>query len=56
MLLNHIHIRLLMPGLAQLAEPDPPAPSTLRTAARTYSRALDHLSQESRTRRMITET
>jgi hypothetical protein len=46
MLLNHIHTRLLMPGLAQLADPDPPAPSTLRTAARNYSRALDQLSQE----------
>ena len=28
MLLNHIHTRLLLPGLAQLADPDPPAPST----------------------------
>ena len=32
------HTRLLQPGLAQLADLDPPAPSTLRTAARTYQR------------------
>jgi hypothetical protein len=35
-----------MPGLAQLADPDPPAPSILRTAARNYSRALDQLTQQ----------
>ena len=29
MLLNHIHTRLLMPGLAQLADPDPPAATAL---------------------------
>jgi len=46
MLLNHVHTRLLMPGLAQLADPDPPAATALRTAARNYSRALDQLSQE----------
>jgi len=46
MLLSHVHTRLLMPGLAQLADPDPPKPSILRTAARNYSRALDQLSQE----------
>ena len=28
MLLSHIHTRLLLPGLAQLTDPDPPAPST----------------------------
>ena len=46
MLLTHIHTRLLQPGLAQLTDPDPPAPSPLRTAARTYQRALDQLTQE----------
>jgi hypothetical protein len=46
MLLSHIHTRLLLPGLAQLTDPDPPAPSTLRTAARNYQRALDQLTQE----------
>jgi hypothetical protein len=45
-LLSHIHTRLLMPGLAHLTDPDPPAPSTLRTAARNYSRALNQLSKE----------
>ena len=46
MLLTHIHTRLLLPGLAQLTDPDPPAPSPLRTAARNYRRALDQLTQE----------
>ena len=35
MLLSHVHTRLLMPGLAQLADPDPPAPTALRTAPAT---------------------
>jgi hypothetical protein len=38
--------RLLLPGLAQLADPDPPAPSPLRTAARNYRQALDQLTQD----------
>jgi DNA-binding PadR family transcriptional regulator len=46
MLLTHLHTRLLHPGLAQLTDPDPPTPSTLRTAARHYQRALDQLTQE----------
>jgi hypothetical protein len=46
MLLTHLHTRLLQPGLAHLTDPDPPAPSTLRTAARNYQRALDHLTQQ----------
>jgi hypothetical protein len=46
MLLTHVHTRLLLPGLAQLADPHPPAPSPLRTAARNYSRALDQLTQD----------
>ena len=46
MLLSHVHTRLLMPGLAQLTDPDPPAPSPLRTAARNYRRALDQLTEE----------
>jgi hypothetical protein len=41
-----IHTRLLLPGLAHLTDPDPPEPSTLRTAARNYRRALDQLTQE----------
>jgi hypothetical protein len=46
MLLSHVHTRLLLPGLAHLADPDPPAPSLLRTAARNYQRALEHFTQE----------
>jgi hypothetical protein len=46
MLLSHVHTRLLLPGLAQLTDPDPPAPSILRTAARHYRRAIDQLTQE----------
>ena len=42
MLFTHIHTRLLQPGLTHLTDPDPPAPSTLRTAARNYQRVLDH--------------
>jgi hypothetical protein len=46
MLITHIHTRVLQPGLAQLTDPDPPAPSILRTAARNYQRALDQLTEE----------
>lgn len=46
MLLSHIQTRLLLPGLAQLTDPDPPTPSPLRTAARTYQRALDQHTQQ----------
>jgi hypothetical protein len=46
MLLDHVHTRLLLPGLSQLADPDPPTPSTLRTAARDHRQALDQLTQE----------
>ena len=46
MLLTHTHTRLLLPGLAQLADPDPPAPSPLRTAARNYRQAIDQLTQD----------
>ena len=56
MLLTHVHNRLLLPGLAQLADPDPPAPSTLRTAARNYQPSPRSTHPGSRTRRMNTET
>jgi hypothetical protein len=46
MLITHLQTRILQPGLAQLTDPDPPAPSALRTAARNYQRALDQLTQE----------
>lgn len=46
MLLTHVHTRLLLPGVGQLADPDPPAPSTLRAAAHNYRRALDQLTRD----------
>jgi hypothetical protein len=46
MILTRLQTRLLGPGLAQLTDPDPPSPSTLRTAARNYRRALDQHTQE----------
>jgi hypothetical protein len=46
MLITHLHTQLLQPGLAQLTDPDPPAPSSLRTAARNYQHALNHLTQQ----------
>jgi hypothetical protein len=46
MLLSHIHTRLLQPGLAHLTDPHPPEPSTLRTAAHNYRRALDQLTHD----------
>jgi hypothetical protein len=38
--------RFLRTGLAELADPDPPAPSPLRTAARAYQNALDDLTRQ----------
>jgi hypothetical protein len=46
MLLTHIDTRLLQPGLAQLTDPRPPAPTPLRSAARSYQRALDDFAKE----------
>jgi DNA-binding transcriptional ArsR family regulator len=46
MLITHLHTRVLQPGLAHLCDPDPPAPSALRTAARNYQCALDRLAQK----------
>jgi len=46
MLLTHLHTRLLHPSLAHLTDPNPPTPSPLRTAARNYQHALDHLTQQ----------
>jgi len=46
MLLSQLHTRILLPGLAHLTDPDPPAPTALRTAARDYRQALDQLTQE----------
>jgi hypothetical protein len=46
MLITHLHTRILQPGLAQLTDPQPPAPTALRAAARNYQRALDQLARE----------
>ena len=46
MLITHLQTRILQPGLAQLTDPKPPAPTALRTAARNYQRALDQLTRE----------
>ena len=46
LLFTHAHDHLLRTGLAEITDPDPPAASTLRTAARNYQRALDQLTQE----------
>jgi hypothetical protein len=45
-LITHLHTKLLWPGLAQLTDPAPPAPSPLRTAARNYQHTLDHFTQQ----------
>jgi hypothetical protein len=47
MLLTRLTQRLLITGLAQLALPDPPAPSRLRAAARAYDAAIDELTRQS---------
>ncbi|WP_030443784.1 hypothetical protein [Actinoplanes subtropicus] len=44
--LTRLHDRYLRTGLAELADPDPPAPSPLRAAARAYQHALDNLSRQ----------
>lgn len=43
MFLTRVHTRLLIAGLARLADPSPPTPSRLRTAATTYEAAIDDL-------------
>jgi hypothetical protein len=46
--LTHAHDHLLRAGLAELTDPDPPIPSRLRSAARTYQQAFDDLAARSR--------
>ena len=46
LLLTHLQTRLPQPGLALLTDPDPPAPSALRTTSRNYQHALDQLTRE----------
>ena len=41
--LTRLHDRLLRTGLAQLTDPDPPAPAALRAADRAYQAAVDEL-------------
>ena len=43
--LTRLTQRLLIPGLAELTDPRPPAPSRLRAAARAYDAALDDLTR-----------
>jgi predicted MarR family transcription regulator len=45
LLFTHAHDHLLRTGLAEITDPDPPAPSRLRTAARTYQAAFHKLTQ-----------
>lgn len=44
--LTRVHDRVIRTGTAQLTDPDPPIPSRLRTAHRTYHHALDHLTRQ----------
>jgi len=43
--LTRLHNRLLRTGLAELTDPDPPAPSQLRAADRAYTTAFNTLTQ-----------
>lgn len=45
--LTRLTQRLLITGLAELAQPDPPARSRLRAAARAYDAAIDDLARQS---------
>jgi hypothetical protein len=44
--LTRLAQHLLIPGLAQLTDPSPPAPSRLRAAARAYEASLDDLARQ----------
>ncbi|HEY3262457.1 MAG TPA: hypothetical protein VGJ95_19690 [Pseudonocardiaceae bacterium] len=43
LLFTHAHDHLLRTGLAEITDPDPPAPSRLRAAARAYQTAFTNL-------------
>jgi hypothetical protein len=45
LLFTHTHDHLLRTGLAQITDPDPPAPSRLRAADRAYQTAFDELAR-----------
>jgi len=44
--LTRLTQRFLIPGLAQLTDPSPPAPTRLRAAARAYEASLDDLARQ----------
>jgi len=46
LLFTHAHDHLPRPGLAQTADPSPPAPAPLRAAARAYQAAYDDLTRQ----------
>jgi len=46
LLFTHAHDHLLRPGLAQTADPSPPAPARLRAAAHAYQAAYDDLARQ----------
>jgi hypothetical protein len=43
--LTRVHHRVIRTGSAHINDPDPPAPSRLRAADRSYHNALDHLTR-----------
>jgi hypothetical protein len=45
LLFTHAHDHLLRTGLAEITDPDPPAPSRLRAADRTYQTAFNDLAR-----------
>ena len=45
LLFTHAHDHLLRTGLAEITDPDPPAPSRLRAADRAYRAAFDELTR-----------
>jgi hypothetical protein len=45
LLFTHAHDHLLRTGLAEITDPDPPAPSRLRAADRAYHAAFDELTR-----------
>ena len=46
--LTRLASRFLIPGLAAVTDPSPPAPARLRTADRAYQQALDDLARQAR--------
>lgn len=46
LLFTHAHDHLLRTGLAEITDPDPPAPSPLRHAARAYQAAFHDLTDQ----------